>query len=177
MKFTLLTGALLSAAALTDALSIDRNRFTAYNQNILEDSLKVPGESPLNHCAAGYEETDLVTISRVDLSPNPPLPGKKLDITATGTVHKRIEDGAYIKIVVKYGLIRLLSTTLDLCEHLNEVDMECPVEPGDLSLTKSVDLPSQIPPGKYNVVADVYSADDEPITCLTADVKFNLPEL
>lgn len=74
MKLTLIASALLSAAAFTDALSIDRNRFTSKQYNILDGALKVPGESPLEHCAAGYEAFDLVEIDRVDLSPNPPLP-------------------------------------------------------------------------------------------------------
>lgn len=33
-------------------------------------------------------------------------------------------------------------------------------------------LPKQIPPGKYNVIADVYTKNEEKITCLTAEVDF-----
>lgn len=35
------------------------------------DDLKVPGDSPLELCP-GEHNTDLVTIEKVDLSPNPP---------------------------------------------------------------------------------------------------------
>jgi hypothetical protein len=73
---------------------------------------------------------------------------------------------------VKYGLIRLISTKADLCEQIENVDLECPIEKGKISITKDVDLPKEIPPGKYIVNADVYSADDEHITCLTATVAF-----
>lgn len=72
--------------------------------------------------------------------------GKPLDITASGEVKTTIESGAYVKLVVKYGLIQLLSTTADLCEQLGNVDLSCPLEPGNLNLTKSVDMPSAIPP-------------------------------
>lgn len=72
--------------------------------------------------------------------------GKPLLITASGQVDKTIASGAYVKLVVKYGLIQLLSTTADLCEQLGNVDLSCPLEPGKMTLTKSVDLPSAIPP-------------------------------
>lgn len=72
--------------------------------------------------------------------------GKPLLITASGEVKTTITEGAYVKLVVKYGLIQLLSTTADLCEQLGNVDLSCPLEPGKMTLTKSVDLPSAIPP-------------------------------
>ena len=46
---------------------------------------------------------------------------------------------------VKYGLIRLISTKADLCEQVKNVDLECPIEAGDLTLTKTVELPKEIP--------------------------------
>lgn len=66
----------------------------------------------------------------------------------------------------------MISTTADLCEQIENVELECPIEKGLISITKSVDLPREIPPGKYTVLADVYTVDDEPITCLTATVTF-----
>ena len=61
-------------------------------------------------------------------------------------MYETIEDGAYVVLQVKYGLIRLISTTASLCEQIKNVDMECPIEPGILTITKSVDLPKEIPP-------------------------------
>ena len=72
--------------------------------------------------------------------------GAELVITATGTVFERIEQGAYVDIVVKYGLIRLLATRADLCEQIQNVDLECPIEKGVLSITKSVEIPKEVPP-------------------------------
>lgn len=120
----------------------------------------------------GDHRRDVVEIKRVDLSPNPPLPGQTLDIKASGTVKKTILPGAYLSVTVKYGLITLVHKTFDLCEQIGNVDLECPIEDGQLEVVKSVDLPSAIPPGTYNVMADVYTLDDEPITCLTASVAF-----
>ncbi|KAI1434675.1 ml domain-containing protein [Xylaria sp. CBS 124048] len=132
---------------------------------------KVPGASPLEFCDKDHSE-DTVHIDNVDLSPNPPSAGSKLVIHASGTVDKTIEKGAYVKLVVKYGLIRLISTTADLCEQVENVDLKCPIEKGNLSITKSVDIPKEVPPGTYNVQADVYNDDDTPITCLQATVNF-----
>lgn len=72
--------------------------------------------------------------------------GASLVIRATGTVYERIEEGAYVKLVVKYGLIRLISTTVDLCEQVENVDMKCPIEKGVLSITKAVEIPKEVPP-------------------------------
>ncbi|KAI0965220.1 phosphatidylinositol transfer protein [Xylaria arbuscula] len=137
----------------------------------VNDGEKVPGDSPLQLCESDHGK-DVIKIEKVDLLPNPPEAGTPLVIRATGTVYERIEKGAYVKLVVKYGLIRLLSTTADLCEQVENVDLKCPIEKGVLSITKSVDIPKEIPPGTYNVFADVYTTDDNPITCLQATVTF-----
>ncbi|KAI1750043.1 phosphatidylinositol transfer protein [Xylaria castorea] len=139
----------------------------------VNDAQKVPGDSPLQFCDTDHEQ-DTVNIEQVDLLPNPPEAGNKLIIRATGTVSKPIEKDAYVKLIVKYGLIRLISTTADLCEQVENVDLECPIEEGVLSITKSVDIPKEVPPGTYNVYADVYNSDDTPITCLQATVTFGM---
>lgn len=54
--------------------------------------------------------------------------------------------GAYVNLVVKYGLITLISQTADLCDQLSNVDLQCPLEEGKMVLTKDVELPKQIPP-------------------------------
>ncbi|GAW10880.1 hypothetical protein ANO14919_002160 [Xylariales sp. No.14919] len=137
----------------------------------VNDAKKVPGDSPLQFCDTDHSR-DTVQIEKVDLLPNPPESGSKLVIHATGTVYQPIEQGAYVKLTVKYGLIRLISTTADLCEQVDNVDLKCPIEKGVLSITKDVDIPKEVPPGTYNVFADVYNSDDTPITCLEASVTF-----
>lgn len=72
--------------------------------------------------------------------------GKELVIKASGTVKETIEEGAYVLLTVKYGLIRIISTKADFCDQIGNVDMECPVEKGHISVTKNVDLPKEIPP-------------------------------
>uniref|UniRef100_A0A8H7TW31 Phosphatidylglycerol/phosphatidylinositol transfer protein n=1 Tax=Bionectria ochroleuca TaxID=29856 RepID=A0A8H7TW31_BIOOC len=98
--------------------------------------------------------------------------GQDLVIKAEGIVKEKIEEGAYVSLAVNYGLIRLITTDADLCEQIGNVDLECPVEAGKLAITKTVELPAQIPPGTYTVVADVFTADKRRITCLKASVTF-----
>lgn len=110
-----------------------------------------------------------------------------------------IVDGAYVMLQVKYGYIRLINTQADLCKEMKNVELECPIEKGKITITKSVDLPKEIPPvrvcprksglsvspsqhvmltvlsqlqGKYTVVADVFNKNGDHITCLTATVFF-----
>lgn len=47
---------------------------------------------------------------------------------------------------VKYGLIRIINQEADLCDNIKNVDLECPLKKGDMTLTKDVDLPKEIPP-------------------------------
>jgi len=131
---------------------------------------RVPGESPLMYC--GSTEGDILIIDHVDIDPNPPVQGEKLVIKASGELKEKIEAGAYVKLTVKLGYIKLVSQTIDLCDHASEIDLECPVEKGQREVTKEVEIPKAIPPGKYNVQADVYTKDDEPITCICADIIF-----
>jgi hypothetical protein len=94
-------------------------------------------------------------------------------------------------IQVKYGLITLINQERDLCETIEKADLECPLKKGEMSMTKDVDLPNEIPPvcrvptlklrsweltctqGTYTVIADVYTESGKKITCLTAKVAFH----
>lgn len=52
------------------------------------------------------------------------------------------------------------------------IDIECPLKKGYMEIFKEVDLPKVIPPGKYTVLADVKTVDQEEITCMNAEVVF-----
>ncbi|KAF2805497.1 uncharacterized protein BDZ99DRAFT_466488 [Mytilinidion resinicola] len=140
------------------------------SQVSINEDFPVPGDNPLYFCSDPAD--DVLTIENVDLNPNPPEKGKTLSITAKGTLNEAIEDGAKVHLQVKYGLITLINQEADLCEQVKQVDLECPLDKGKLVLLKDVDLPKEIPPGKYTVLADVFTKDNDKITCLTAQVSF-----
>ncbi|RMZ86057.1 hypothetical protein DV737_g7, partial [Chaetothyriales sp. CBS 132003] len=108
----------------------------------------------------------ILDIDYVDLSPNPPKPGDKLTIKAYGTFAKDIEPGATVFLQVKYGLITLIKQEADLCDNIGRIDLTCPLKEGPLLFTREVDIPNQVPPGKYTVHADVNTVDKEEVTCL-----------
>jgi len=167
MRFTT-TVIALAAAASTSALNVFR---TDGQSAALGDPLDVPGQNPLKYCDADRGD-DIINIEKVTLTPNPPEAGTTLVIEATGTVKEDIIDGAYVMLQVKYGYIRLINTQADLCKEMKNVELECPIEKGKITITKSVDLPKEIPPGKYTVLADVFNKGGDHITCLTATVFF-----
>ncbi|KMU84167.1 phosphatidylglycerol/phosphatidylinositol transfer protein [Coccidioides immitis H538.4] len=109
----------------------------------------------------------------ISSSPVPPSTlGKTLTIKASGTFSKQVDRGARVLLQVKYGLIRLINQTADLCDQIENVDLHCPLEKGKMTFTKNIDLPKEIPPGTYTVNADVLTKDDEKVTCLHAAVTF-----
>ncbi len=134
------------------------------------DTKPIPGESPLQQC--DIQSSQLLHLSQVILYPNPPVRVANLTISAIGTLTKDIEDGSYVDVDVTYGYIKLLHQTYDICEELPQIDMECPVTKGYYQLTKIVEIPNEVPPGKYSVTARAYTKDDELITCLTGAVEF-----
>ena len=75
--------------------------------------------------------------------------GETLTITASGTFHETIEEGAVVNVEVKWGVIILVKQTMDLCDQIENVDLKCPLEKGKMVLTKQVDLPQQIPPVSF----------------------------
>jgi hypothetical protein len=67
MKITTsLATLLLSTIVASEGLS-----FFSGNQRVLDDSLAVPGESPLEYCQPNHEK-DILIIHHVNLKPNPP---------------------------------------------------------------------------------------------------------
>ncbi|KAL2443572.1 Phosphatidylglycerol/phosphatidylinositol transfer protein [Exophiala dermatitidis] len=158
--------------SLFAATAVSARSLFKTGQNALVDDPKfpVPGKNPLNFCAdpADY----ILDIDYVDLSPNPPVPGEKLTITANGTFSQTIEPGATVLLQVKYGLITLIKQEADLCDNLPKIDLSCPIDKGVMTLKKEVDIPKQVPPGKYTVLADVNTVDKEKITCMESTVFF-----
>lgn len=161
----------IASPLLASASSNMLGGFMSSQQEVISQDLKVPGSNPLYFC--DDPANNLLTIDDVDLSPNPPEAGKTLSIAATGTLSEDIEEGAKVRLQVKYGLITLIKQEAALCDYVKEVDLECPLKKGDLKLSKDVDLPKEIPPGKYTVLADVFTKDNDKITCLTATIQFH----
>lgn len=133
----------------------------------------IPGGSPLYKC--DVNEPQLLELSIVELTPDPPVRGKNLTITAVGKLLEQVEEGSYVDVEVRLGYIKLLTQTFDLCETLEDNDVDgltCPLAAGRYSIKKEVEIPAEVPPGKYVVLARAYNVDDQLISCLTGEIVF-----
>lgn len=135
-----------------------------------QDERPVPGNSPIIQCDASTPQ--ILDLQRVVIDPNPPAKGQNLTFVASGYLSQDILDGAYVDIDVRYGYIRLIHQTYDLCEEVTNVDLECPIKKGQQVISKEVEIPNEVPPGKYLVNARAYTKEDVLITCLSATVEF-----
>jgi len=168
------TGGLI-LSLLTAAAVASGSLFGGSSQNALVDepAFPVPGKNPLNFCADPKDY--ILTVDFVDLVHNPPVPGEKLTVIANGTFSQDIDPGATVFLQVKYGLITLIKQEADLCDNLPKIDLSCPIKKGVLTIKKEVDIPKQVPPGKYTVLADVNTVDKEKISCMESTVFFSRP--
>ncbi|KAF8843992.1 hypothetical protein BDN67DRAFT_1008439 [Paxillus ammoniavirescens] len=118
--------------------------------------------------------TDAIQLKSISLFPDPPKPGQDLTITVVGTAMETIEDGAYADVVVKLGLIKLLSKQFDVCQEARTANasVQCPVEKGDYTVVQTVSLPKEIPQAKFTVTVRGYTKDDEDMLCLDLKVDF-----
>ncbi|KAG0284655.1 Phosphatidylglycerol/phosphatidylinositol transfer protein [Linnemannia gamsii] len=132
-----------------------------------------PAPATITTCPGG-DDTDLLTIDYVNINPNPPLKGEILTIDAKGTLADDVVEGAKIFLVVKLGLIKLLTKELDFCEESAKIDKPCPLKAGDQYLYHEVELPKEIPPGKYIVNVKVKNPDEKQVTCLVATAFFGI---
>ncbi|KAI8064658.1 MD-2-related lipid-recognition domain-containing protein [Gongronella butleri] len=125
------------------------------------------------------DDNDLLEIDYINLNPDPPVRGEILKIEFKGNLKEQVDDGAYVLITVKYGLVQLLKKKFDFCEEIVKVDEQCPLEKGKLVFNKDVELPKEIPPqyffstqGKYTVEAQIFTNDDKRVTCLHGVTSF-----
>jgi len=150
------------------------------SQSILgdDDSLKVPGENPLEYCATTKDY--ILSIDYLHLDPNPPVPGENLTVQAGGILAKTIDknSGATVHVTVKYGFITLINKNYNLCDEAKIVDRKCPLAKGVFNVTTEVAIPKEVPPGTYTVTADVFTdpeAAEEKgctITCMKGKIDF-----
>lgn len=153
--------------ALTSFVSKNTYGFSAFPN---PDEKPVPGNAPIINCDSTSRQ--ILDLQRVIIDPSTPERGQNLTITATGFLAQDIEEGAYVDVDVRYGFIRLIHQTFNLCEESKNLDIECPIEKGEQIITKEVAIPAEVPPGKYVATIRAYTKSDKLITCLIGTVEF-----
>ncbi|KAI8835674.1 ML domain-containing protein [Chytriomyces cf. hyalinus JEL632] len=115
---------------------------------------------------------DIFSPQRIDMNPDPPKRGAQLDVAVVGELSETVLDGAYIKVIVKLGIIKLYDGTINLCEEAGKIGHPCPIEKGHQEVFHTVDMPREVPPGKYDIDVKAFNNDDKPLTCLK--IKFRM---
>lgn len=112
-------------------------------------------------------------------APPPPTSGQNLTINASGKVSQDIEDGAHVALSVKIALnyggqIPILTRNIDLCQLMDndeDIDANCPVEKKKtIELSKTVGIPQTPSKGKYVILIDAYTKDEDKITCMGTEI-------
>lgn len=92
---------------------------------------------------------------------------------------KEIEDGAHVSLSVKIALnyggqIPILTRDVDLCKLMaddDDIDADCPVDKNvAITFTKTVGIPQTPSKGKYVILMDAYTKDEEKITCMGTEL-------
>ena len=89
----------------------------------------------LNHVLLLGSKNDIVEIKSIEVFPDPPKPGQNLTVNVVAYAHEvvevqlpnyrhigsfadtRLQEGAYVDVTVKLGLIKLLHKQFDVCEE------------------------------------------------------------
>ncbi|KAK9763242.1 hypothetical protein K7432_010272 [Basidiobolus ranarum] len=138
-------------------------------QQLYDNPLGKPLGDSLFDCGT---PTDLLKIEYVKINPDPPHKGQKLRIQGSGVFSDTVGEGSYAVVSVKYGRIRILQMKFDTCKEIKQIDKECPLGPGPQSIDAEVELPKEIPPGRYTAHAQVYTKDGRQVACINGLVKF-----
>ncbi|MDV5146227.1 ML domain-containing protein [Streptomyces sp. SBC-4] len=120
--------------------------------------------------------TDPLQIESAILTPDTVKPGGEVKLTIKGTVQQAIEDGAYLDVSVKLGLVKLLQKRFDLLGELRNGPTGGwaatpdpaggPIKPGKVELTYTMQLQRETPPSKFVVNVRAYTVDDDELASL-----------
>ena len=104
----------------------------------------------------------MAKLNKVVIDPDPPQKGKDIKVTANVTTCKKTVillsfvnsfsffpastvTGGSIKIEVKWGFLKVVDQTVQVCDVLKESNLKCPLSAGTYSASQTVSLPSETP--------------------------------
>ena len=119
-------------------------------------------------------------INRLSIASSAVITRPPIRIEVAGRLLEDLLPGTTLELIVKYGMLRLLRLTVDVCDELDNMNDgngdedigKCPISKGAKSLRKTFELPDNIPPGDYTANVLVRSQSGQQIFC--AALKFTL---
>jgi len=82
--------------------------------------------------------------------------GQNLTIEAEGEVLEEIEEGAYVILNIKWGVITVYNKRVDFCEQLKHVNETCPLKKGAMKINKDIAIPQEVPPVCYILILLIF---------------------
>ncbi|KAJ8659097.1 hypothetical protein O0I10_005135 [Lichtheimia ornata] len=142
-----------------------------YKPNLYQFQI-APLETSLIHDCS--DSSYILDIYDITLSPRYPLPGDNLTIEAIGFLEEPVSYGAKADVLVKLGFVQLLKKEFDICEEMdnNDVELQCPIMDGPVKVTQKVTLPKEIPKAHFKVQVRAKNHNNHPLACLDVDVDF-----
>ncbi|WP_441248276.1 ML domain-containing protein [Kitasatospora sp. McL0602] len=127
--------------------------------------------------------SDPLQIRSIEITPDPLLTGRELKAVIKASVLGQVKDGAYLDIVVKVGLIKLLTKRYDLFRKLRGEDTDGwtltasrsagnSIDPGDTELVFTMTVPRETPPAKFGIEVRGFTADDDDLLYLKFRTSF-----
>lgn len=118
------------------------SEFVDYDSD--DSDLEIPGLNfyvDLNPC----NSDNMLSVSSLELRPDPPKTGQNLTLVATGYLSSPILRGATLRITAKLGLITLYDQTDNLCDIARENGLQCPIGIGEHSIVGGFAVPAIAP--------------------------------
>ncbi|EPZ35323.1 hypothetical protein O9G_000719 [Rozella allomycis CSF55] len=117
-------------------------------------------------------DNDVFELQDVIINPDPPKVGSSLNITVVGNLKSVIDQGSYVKVRVRYGLITVVNTKIDLCKEISDYPElpQCPVQPGRIAISEVTDMPDA-PKGFYRADISGFTASNAQIFCVVYKFK------
>jgi len=119
-------------------------------------------------------DADILHLDYIHLNPAQPLRGQSIHVEASGTLSEPVVNGTTVDVLVKMGVVQILKKTFDVCEEIQKVDRSCPVPEGEVKFERDIEIPNEVPPGKFYVQARVYTPDRRQVACLKGVVVIRI---
>ncbi|GAM21991.1 hypothetical protein SAMD00019534_051660 [Acytostelium subglobosum LB1] len=114
--------------------------------------------------------SDKFTITNVVITPDPPIKGQEIVVSASGTLSETVTGGT-AHMTVKYGFITVLNKQENLCDIPNS-PYPCPIAAGPYSRTVNATIPGNVPGGSYKINVVLNDENNAEIACIDVAVKF-----
>ncbi|PJF17547.1 putative fungal zinc cluster transcriptionfactor [Paramicrosporidium saccamoebae] len=110
---------------------------------------------------------DLFSLHSFTLTPDPPRRSQMLSVRVAGNLATPLAGGT-LNYTVTFGIIPIVQDSLSLCDALalEPKIPQCPLRSGDWDVRHEVELPREVPFGKYKVRAAAWDVEGRQIFCV-----------